>query len=276
MWTLEIKDAGDAKVGQGILREWQLIFHGTKEKPNHQAITHPDKPRDPAPVPSSPKLEYSAKIVPIKAVTYTFGPVPVIKKPFSYTTYTSPPIIKPVIKPTKPAPKPVQNYPKAMISYVPPRPPQPQSHLIVAQVQRISPQLRARIAAQKFAQQQALLARQKNLHALGPPLYGPQRTQGAFVPKPHGYIGPQRAHYYGGYYGPNRRPTIIRNPYLRTRIPFQPAVRWGNGFYPNTLFGPYQYMRTLGRRGLFGKSSFQRSRHNRLSKLRKKWRKKAH
>lgn len=267
MWTLEIKDVGDSKVGHGTLREWQLIFHGTKEKPNHQTITHPDKPRNPVPVPASPKLSYSAKVVPIKN-TYIFGPPPVIKKPFSYATYTSPPIAKP----TKPTTAKQVNSPKALIPYPPAH---PAAHLIVAQVQRINPQLQARIAAQKFAQQQALIARQKNLHALGPPLYGPQRTPQAFVPKPRGYIAPQAAHYYGTYYAPNRRPTIIRNPYLRTRIPFQPAVRW-NGFYPNTLFGPYQYMRTLGRRGLFTKGSFQRSKHNRLSKLRKKWRKKAH
>ncbi|EDO47748.1 predicted protein, partial [Nematostella vectensis] len=35
-WTLEIKDLGDNKANHGTLREWQLILHGTKDKPAHQ------------------------------------------------------------------------------------------------------------------------------------------------------------------------------------------------------------------------------------------------
>lgn len=175
------------------------------------------------------------------------------------------------MKPTKPTPAPKTiNNPKAIIPYAPAH---AQTHLIVAQVQTISPQLRARIQAQKFAQQQAFYARQKSLNShLGPPIYGPQRPH--FVIKPPGYIAPQQAAYYNRFYAPRQRPNIVSNGYIRTGIPFQPALRW-NGFYPNTLVSPYQYMRTLGRRGL-EKKSYQRPKHNRLSKLRKKWRKKAH
>lgn len=228
-------------------------------------MEHPDKPRDPAPVPPSPYLGFSSTPI---ATTYTFGPPPPAK-PLSYNTFTSPP----VIVPTKPTPAKPANNPKGIIPYAPPH---PQAHLIVAQVQRINPQYRARIEAQKFAQQQAFLARQKSLQSrpLGPALYGPQRTPQGYVLKPPGYIAPRPAHYYNRYYASNQRPNLVNNAFIRTRLPFQPAVRW-NGFYPNALYSPYHYMRTLGRRELLTKS-YQRPKHNRLSKLRKKWRKKAH
>lgn len=73
-WTLEIKDLGDNRPNHGTLTEWQLILHGTKEKPNHQPIEHPDKPRDSVPVPvsSAPPQFHQVPSGP----TYTFASPP--------------------------------------------------------------------------------------------------------------------------------------------------------------------------------------------------------
>lgn len=290
MWTLEIKDLGDSKASHGTLREWQLIFHGTKEKPNHQKIEHPDKPRDPAPVPPSPHLGYSSSGVP-SGPTYVFGPQPMPKNPNSYTTYTSvspasyPPPAVPPTKPRTPPTTKAPNKPKAIIPYPPvviqSRPP---AHLVVAQVQQINPQIRAqiqaRLQAQKIAQAEAqarnYLAQKNALQQIRPvpfrPIYGPQRPQPAYVPRTPSYLAPN---YYGRYqYGPNvgPNPNLPQRPFLRA-----PPVSWHNApVYPNPLFRlhSYNYLRTLGRRGVQLKS-FQRPKHNRLSKLRKKWRKKS-
>lgn len=43
-WTLEIKDGGESRQNTGFLKDWQLLVHGTKTKPGHQNITHPDVP----------------------------------------------------------------------------------------------------------------------------------------------------------------------------------------------------------------------------------------
>lgn len=73
-WTLEIKDLGDNRPNHGTLTEWQLILHGTKEKPNHQPIEHPEKPRDSVPVPvsSAPPQFHQVPSGP----TYTFASSP--------------------------------------------------------------------------------------------------------------------------------------------------------------------------------------------------------
>lgn len=99
-WTLEIKDLGDNRTNHGTLTEWQLILHGTKEKPNHQTIAHPDKPRDSVPVPeTSPS---SSPQVP-RGPTYTFGSIPVTpESPVKYVapqvvTYTAPPAPNPAV-----------------------------------------------------------------------------------------------------------------------------------------------------------------------------------
>ena len=99
-WTLEIKDLGDNRPNHGTLTEWQLILHGTKEKPNHQTIAHPDKPRDSVPVPeTSPS---SSPQVP-RGPTYTFGSIPVTpESPVKYVapqvvTYTAPPAPNPAV-----------------------------------------------------------------------------------------------------------------------------------------------------------------------------------
>ena len=99
-WTLEIKDLGDNRPNHGTLTEWQLILHGTKEKPHHQPISHPDKPRDSVPVPHSPSNSRITSQVP-SGPTYTFGPPPVTPvSPVKYmapslVTYTAPPASSP-------------------------------------------------------------------------------------------------------------------------------------------------------------------------------------
>lgn len=88
-WTLEIKDLGDNRPNHGTLTEWQLILHGTKEKPNHQPITHPDKPRDSVPAPESPNTSRTPQVP--NGPTYTFGPAPVT--PVSPVKYVAPHVV---------------------------------------------------------------------------------------------------------------------------------------------------------------------------------------
>ena len=85
-WTLEIKDVGENRPNHGTLTEWQLILHGTKQKPGHQSITHPDKPRDSVPVPETPGPPSLSTHVP-SGPTYTFGPAP------SPVKYVSPQVV---------------------------------------------------------------------------------------------------------------------------------------------------------------------------------------
>ena len=74
IWTLEINDEGDSRENHGVLKEWGLILHGTKEKPPFQRTTHPDKPRPTKAVPAK-KTSHQADKVP-DGPTYTFGPPP--------------------------------------------------------------------------------------------------------------------------------------------------------------------------------------------------------
>lgn len=82
-WTLEIRDAGDARANTGIIRDWQLILYGTKEKPNHQIISHPEVPIHRKAVADDTKSiqgdQHSS--VTITKVTYTFGSQPLAKSP---------------------------------------------------------------------------------------------------------------------------------------------------------------------------------------------------
>ena len=73
-WTLEINDEGDSHANHGMLREWGLVLHGTKEKPPYQRVKHPDNPRPTKPVPPR-KTSHAAEKVP-DGPTYTFGPPP--------------------------------------------------------------------------------------------------------------------------------------------------------------------------------------------------------
>lgn len=71
-WVLEIKDGGESRRNTGYLKDWQLILHGTKTKPDHQNITHPDIPIHQKAIPDDvKKVEKSS--VQITQITYTFG-----------------------------------------------------------------------------------------------------------------------------------------------------------------------------------------------------------
>lgn len=71
-WTLEIKDGGESRRNTGYLKDWQLIMHGTKLKPDHQNFTHPEVPIHRKAVPDDvKKVEKSS--VQITQITYTFG-----------------------------------------------------------------------------------------------------------------------------------------------------------------------------------------------------------
>lgn len=98
-WTLEIKDLGDNRPNHGLLTEWQLIIHGTRQKPNHQPIEHPDKPRDSVPVPESPAPPQFHQTVP-SGPTYTFAssqPTPVKYIAPQVITYTTSPAPNPSV-----------------------------------------------------------------------------------------------------------------------------------------------------------------------------------
>ncbi|CAB3995406.1 Neuroendocrine convertase 1, partial [Paramuricea clavata] len=73
-WTLEINDEGDSRANHGMLREWGLVLHGTKDKPPYQRVKHPDKPRPTKAVPKR-KTSHVTEKVP-DGPTYTFGPPP--------------------------------------------------------------------------------------------------------------------------------------------------------------------------------------------------------
>jgi len=71
-WTLEIKDGGESRSNTGALKDWQLVIHGTKTKPYHQNITHPDVPTHRKAVPDDVKNSAKSSVQ-ITQITYTFG-----------------------------------------------------------------------------------------------------------------------------------------------------------------------------------------------------------
>ena len=71
-WTLEIKDGGESRSNTGALKDWQLVLHGTKTKPYHQNITHPDIPTHRKAVPDDVKSSAKSSVQ-ITQITYTFG-----------------------------------------------------------------------------------------------------------------------------------------------------------------------------------------------------------
>ena len=78
-WTLEIRDAGDARANTGTLRDWQLVLFGTKQKPGVQKVSHPDIPLHRKAVPDDTKTVQGNQqpSVTITKVTYTFGSQPI-------------------------------------------------------------------------------------------------------------------------------------------------------------------------------------------------------
>jgi len=90
-WILEIKDGGESRSKTGFLKDWQLVIHGTKEKPDHQNITHPDIPtHKKAVTDDTHKPEKSS--VQITQITYSFG----ANQPSSQPSYTSTHTAEPV------------------------------------------------------------------------------------------------------------------------------------------------------------------------------------
>jgi len=89
-WILEIKDGGESRRNTGFLKDWQLVIHGTKTKPAHQNITHPDIPiHKKAVLDDVKKMEKSS--VQITQITYTFN------TPSSPPSFTQPdPVVTPV------------------------------------------------------------------------------------------------------------------------------------------------------------------------------------
>ena len=71
-WTLELKDGGESRSNVGVLKDWQLVLHGTRVKPLHQNITHPDVPTHKKAVPDDVK-NTARSSVQITQITYTFG-----------------------------------------------------------------------------------------------------------------------------------------------------------------------------------------------------------
>lgn len=80
-WTLEVRDGGDSRINQGVLRDWQLIMHGTKEKPHHQNISHPEVPLHHKAVPDDMIAKNPQSSVQITQITYTFGQPAVMNLP---------------------------------------------------------------------------------------------------------------------------------------------------------------------------------------------------
>jgi len=72
-WFLEIRDGGDSRSNQGVLRDWQLVMHGTKEKPKHQNVTHSDVPIHRKAVADDMVTKNPQSSVQITQITYTFG-----------------------------------------------------------------------------------------------------------------------------------------------------------------------------------------------------------
>lgn len=71
-WILEIKDGGESRSNTGTLRDWQLILHGTKDKPRHQNVTHPENPLHKKAVADDTKTNAKSSVQ-ITQITYTFG-----------------------------------------------------------------------------------------------------------------------------------------------------------------------------------------------------------
>jgi len=71
-WTLELKDGGESRSNNGVLKDWSLVLHGTKDKPHHQNITHPEIPIHKKAVPDDVKNTAKSSVQ-ITQITYTFG-----------------------------------------------------------------------------------------------------------------------------------------------------------------------------------------------------------
>jgi len=247
-WTIEIKDLGDNRPNHGTLTEWQLILHGTKEKPNHQPIEHPDKPRDSVPVPVSSVPPPQFHQVP-SGPTYTFASPP------------SPP-------PPPPAPStaPVKYISPQVVTYMSTTSPASNSAVLTLAAQSVVPLHEAPkqpsnsfIANNKqtgqtqntINEQQPNLAQFSAQEAMYSPL---QSLHSNFVPAE--YHQNQIANYYHYVAPGNPRGYIAQVnpavPQANDQLGYQQIAGWRQASaYRNPLqYNSYNnYLRTLGRRG---------------------------
>jgi len=247
-WTIEIKDLGDNRPNHGTLTEWQLILHGTKEKPNHQPIEHPDKPRDSVPVPVSSAPPPQFHQVP-SGPTYTFAspPSPPPPPPASSTAtvkYISPQVVT-YMSTTSPASNSAV-LTLAAQSVVPlhEAPKQPSNSFIANNKQTGQTQ-------NTINEQQPNLAQLSAQEAMYSPL---QSLHSNFVPAE--YHQNQIANYYHYVAPGNPRGYIAQVspavPQANDQLGYQQIAGWRQASaYRNPLqYNSYNnYLRTLGRRG---------------------------
>lgn len=91
-WTLEVKDGGESRQNTGFLKDWQLLIHGTKTKPGHQNITHPEVPVHKKAVPDDTRKYGGAggkSSVQITQITYSLANQP-ISSPYPVTPVVEP------------------------------------------------------------------------------------------------------------------------------------------------------------------------------------------
>lgn len=249
-WTIEIKDLGDNRPNHGTLTEWQLILHGTKEKPNHQPIEHPDKPRDSVPVPVSSAPPPQFHQVP-SGPTYTFA---------------SPPSPPPPPPPPAPSTAPVKYISPQVVTYMSTTSPASNSAVLTLAAQSVVPLHEAPkqpsnsfIANNKQTgqTQNTINEQQPNLAQLSAQeaMYSPlQSLHSNFVPAE--YHQNQIANYYHYVAPGNPRGYIAQVnpavPQANDQLGYQQIAGWRQASaYRNPLqYNSYNnYLRTLGRRG---------------------------
>lgn len=236
VWTLEIKDLGDNRGSHGTLTEWQLILHGTKEKPNHQNVEHPVKPRDSVPVPVSTLTFTPSTQVP-SGPTYTFGPSPQTQASIPHANIPAQTATAAAVQ------RPAGSYGPS----------------------RVEPQTPNRL--NQFAP--------INRGPLGPQLqqntYAPAQSR-TYQPAAN-YMAQQAPNYYGYQARPPQynKPQVQNDGRLNYR-----PLGWPNmplDYNNAARYAAYNYYRTFGRRGLLAKSPRHHVTARR-NKLRAKWKSK--
>lgn len=257
-WTLEIKDLGDNRPNHGLLTEWQLIIHGTKQKPNHQPIEHPEKPRDSVPVPESPSPPQFRQAVP-SGPTYTFTsspPTPVKYIAPQVVTYTTSTASNPAILTITPQ------------SVVP----------LHQELKTPSNQFMSNNKEVGQTQNSFTPDQQANIHPQLPSkeaLFSPiQPLHGNYVPANYHQNQVANYYHYAAPANPRGYVTQVNNPAVaqtNDQLAYQPVAWRQTTLYRNPLqYNAYSnYLRTFGRRGA-GKSyvEYLKTKKNKLKKER--------
>lgn len=257
-WTLEIKDLGDNRPNHGLLTEWQLIIHGTKQKPNHQPIEHPEKPRDSVPVPESPSPPQFRQAVP-SGPTYTFTsspPTPVKYIAPQVVTYTTSTSSNPAILTITPQ------------SVVP----------LHQELKTPSNQFMSNNKEVGQTQNTFTPDQQANIHPQLPSkeaLFSPiQPLHGNYVPANYHQNQVANYYHYAAPANPRGYVTQVNNPAVaqtNDQLAYQPVAWRQTTLYRNPLqYNAYSnYLRTFGRRGA-GKSyvEYLKTKKNKLKKER--------